>query len=43
MKKFLTMCVGILLTGLIIWNLAARPDSPPPLRWRKTLAMRYKA
>ena len=34
MKKFLTMCVGILLTGLI---------TPPPLRWRKTLVMRYKA
>lgn len=33
MKKFLTMCVGILLTGLIT----------PPLRWHKTLAMRYKA
>jgi len=24
-------------------NLADRPDYPPPLRWRKTLAMRYKA
>ena len=34
MKKFLTMGVGNLLPGLI---------TPPPLRWRKTLAMRYKA